>query len=1009
MTRLRGLLALLVLVVAVAGVPWGLARFGDWPLDGIPTGQQVGDLTDTLVSDATVFAVLTVAAWLVWGLFMVSLLVEVAAAARGVRAPRVALAGPLQRSASTLVAAVVLAVSVNHPVPAASAAPAHPAATVEVPPALDPDATQPAANRHHTAPSPTPPAATIVAREPPPAAEAEAPVVLVRPGDTPWSIAEAHLGDGMAWRTLWDLNRDRPQPDGRTWRDPQLIRPGWQLRLPGPPPPTPAEVHVVEPGDTLSGIAAEHLGDPDRYPDIFAANTGIPQPAGGQLSDPDLILPGWRLALPTPDHEHTAEHDPSPEPDPPPAPAADSAEGPPPEPPPPAADVTPRHDADPPTDPPATPAPATAPPAVDARPEPAAPGWTDALPTVAGLTGAVVLASGLAAQVHRLRRRRAARSATLTRALPEPLRHTETAVAAAADVALTTWAGHAIARLVASLNPDTLAAAPVAVELSDAAGIELLWTNPQPGAPAPWQEADGGWAWRLPYDPDQPVPAAALPAGIPALVTIGRRDGRQLLVDLEAYGTIGVTGDPKRVEAFLRAITVELATSTDLADAYVHSAGLTIDPAPFDRLTASTPEHAAEHLAATRASVSQALERARAATTFAARAGSSTPIEANVAIVVPSDGDQARRLIDATSPGRGVGLVIATDAPTPARIELPVDGPARIEPLGVAFDPVCLPAESAENITQLLDALHDLDEPPAPLPAAAPSPGPDPRIDSSATADLGPPPDGDRIGPVAGDEPQLFPAEAPAPDGPPALVVRVLGRPSVPDRPGLGRRELIVTALLACRAGPVPASAVQDALWGGKPVEPKTVWNLIGATRTALGELADGTPVLPAADRVHQTLRLAPGVTTDLALLRTLVQRANQAPSSEAVSLLGDALALVEGPPFDAPGFDWAHRDQDVAEASTLIVQAAEHLVEVALDTGQVDVARDAVLRALRGLPGNEELYRLRMRVEHHAGNLPGVAAAYDELVAFLLDLDTEPSPATTGLYRELLPSPSRR
>src|SRR5690606_8502286 len=45
----------------------------------------------------------------------------------------------------------------------------------------------------------------------------------------------------------------------------------------------------------------------------------------------------------------------------------------------------------------------------------------------------------------------------------------------------------------------------------------------------------------------------------------------------------------------------------------------------------------------------------------------------------------------------------------------------------------------------------------------------------------------------------------------PAMVVEVLGTPTVPDRPGLGRRELILTVLLACRAGPVAASAVQDA------------------------------------------------------------------------------------------------------------------------------------------------------------------------------------------------------
>lgn len=104
----------------------------------------------------------------------------------------------------------------------------------------------------------------------------------------------------------------------------------------------------------------------------------------------------------------------------------------------------------------------------------------------------------------------------------------------------------------------------------------------------------------------------------------------------------------------------------------------------------------------------------------------------------------------------------------------------------------------------------------------------------------------------------------------------------------------------------------------------------------------------------------------------------------------------------------WAHRDQDVAEACTLIEHATERLVELALDAALVDVARDAIVRGLRGLPGNEELYRCRMRVEHRGGNLPGVSAAYEELITYLADLETEPSTSTTALYQDLV-RPVRR
>ena len=57
--------------------------------------------------------------------------------------------------------------------------------------------------------------------------------------------------------------------------------------------------YVVERGDTLWDIADERLDDPTRYPEIVAASQDITQPDGQHLDDPDLILPGWTLHLPT--------------------------------------------------------------------------------------------------------------------------------------------------------------------------------------------------------------------------------------------------------------------------------------------------------------------------------------------------------------------------------------------------------------------------------------------------------------------------------------------------------------------------------------------------------------------------------------------------------------------------------------------------------------------------------------------------------------------------------------
>jgi nucleoid-associated protein YgaU len=52
-----------------------------------------------------------------------------------------------------------------------------------------------------------------------------------------------------------------------------------------------SQTYTVKPGDTLSKIAKEHLGDANAYIDIFNANQD-------QLKDPDKIKPGQVLKLP---------------------------------------------------------------------------------------------------------------------------------------------------------------------------------------------------------------------------------------------------------------------------------------------------------------------------------------------------------------------------------------------------------------------------------------------------------------------------------------------------------------------------------------------------------------------------------------------------------------------------------------------------------------------------------------------------------------------------------------
>lgn len=618
-----------------------------------------------------------------------------------------------------------------------------------------------------------------------------------------------------------------------------------------------------------------------------------------------------------------------------------------------------------------------------------------------------MLASGLLLGLRRVHRRRLTRGARALRTLASP---EADAVVAAADVPLVRWAGQALAQLIADLDPETTnGAAPLAIELSQEHGIELLWDTPNPNASEPWTASDEGWAWHLAYDPDAPVPIDSLPAAIPALVTIGSRDRRQLLIDLEAFGSIAVTGDQQRVQDFLRSLAIELATGDDLSDAYVSTVDIETS-VTTDRLSKLDADIAADRVESIVETVQAGLDSAGTRTSFAHRCGpEGAHLEATVVISATSTADAQAKLLAAARPRLGTAVVAASDDPSAvATVHIAPDGTARIEPLGIMFDVAGVPHDTASSLKALVDAEqepldfdgngHEPDAVPLPLDIPAASSNDEPTTATAAVSGNG---TGERLD-DGGESGEAAAAESSPLDA--SLVVKVLGTPRVPDRPNLKRREIVLTAYLACRGGQVNASAVQDALWNGQAVQGKTVWNLVGRTRTALGQLPNGTWALPPADRNRRMKGLAPGVTTDLAILRHLYEQAQDVSSAEAIGLLRQGLALVEGPPFDADGYDWAHHGtQDVAEASRLIEQAAEQLVDLALDNDDIDTAREAITQGLRGLPGDEVLYRLRMRVEHHAGNLPGVSAAYDELLRYLAELEAEPSPSTVELHRELL------
>jgi nucleoid-associated protein YgaU len=246
---IRALAAGLMLAALLLGVPVLLAATVGNPLAGLPD-LLAGDITDAVVID-----VLAVVALLAWVQFAIAVAAEVVAAMRQAPMPRVpgVFAGQ-QQLAHALVAAALLttpamsAMTTTPPPSTAYSAPATPAA-------------------HTAATTPTSPGGGTVASQDPQAA--------------------IHLS---------------------RLRSVQLTGPDGTDRSTGPsvasattqPAPGPAAVVIGDSGSgTLWDLAVAHLGNGQRWHEIWMLNQGRRQNDGSVMTEPGLLRPGWIVLLPT--------------------------------------------------------------------------------------------------------------------------------------------------------------------------------------------------------------------------------------------------------------------------------------------------------------------------------------------------------------------------------------------------------------------------------------------------------------------------------------------------------------------------------------------------------------------------------------------------------------------------------------------------------------------------------------------------------------------------------------
>jgi hypothetical protein len=743
--------------------------------------------------------------------------------------------------------------------------------------------------------------------------------------------------------------------------------------------------HVVVRGESLSSIAADELGDESAWPEIWTANRG--RTFGSRVfHDPNLILPGWDLQLPT-----AAPQPPAPAPQP--AAPTPEASTPAPEPvnpvllppvvitaPTTAALTTAAASA---VATAVTPAAATRQPVlaghVPAMDQLGQTSSRDSAPVWArtsGVLGASLLATGIAATLAGRRRRvlRAA-SSSATRPVPDPeLAPLVAAVHVTSDALRMTRLELALRAMAGRLAGCGVLARPLAVRADVDGRLEIVLDR-EVMLETPWIAGEDQRCWVLAAD----IPLVALTddaRGVappcPALVGLGAGDDGEVYVDLEALPLLDVSSRLAG-EELVRLVVTTLAT-TPLAD----ELRVVVVGSALPELSGRHPVQTVPDLASAIAEVEAltagiAAVTAGAPSTFRLRATAGHEPWDPVVVVLPSssdDADQLTRLVELARGHRGIA-VIGTDL-TAASWRLARDGTSwRLDPVGWKFGPHGLTEiEMTEIGSALLQAAEEL-------------------------------PEEERNASVA-----CCPAPAPW-----SLMVRVLGPVDVVDRAGRAvaferARSLELVVWLAQHGGTATRAGARAALWG-LDISNAAFSNVVSEARRAM---ARHVPPPDGEDWVARTyaerLPLHPAVALDADVVAMHLNHARNLSDEAAIEELRTALALVRGAPYAGTSYVWPDAEALPSTLTLLATTVAAELAERCLAVGDVEGVFAATATGLEVLPGHEELVALRMRAHAVRGDLAAVRgefASYEQAIASDVWAGGELAPKLVALRKELL------
>lgn len=1016
MRLIKAATAMLAVLALAIAPPWALIRSvgNPWPEGGVSLSAPL--------TDQAVIGLLAVVVWLLWAQLVACILSEVVAA---VTDDRVRLQVPLapglfEHVARRLVTAIVV-VGISTPVAAIAAASPAPGAEAAraIPLSLVPSSSEPA-------PVSDAPSAPSASRR------STATVTVMRLDDL-WSIAERHLGDGERWQEIYDLNRDRVMNDGARFVDPAKIRPGWELRVPPTESSAPAgnggRLVMVTPGDTLSKIANDELGDPDEYPQLFDASKDLAQPGGARLTDPDLLLPGWKVQVPA---------QPTPAPAEPVAPER-------------AVPTTPRpsapigRDTDPPASTITSPEPESA--------ESSTQGTDVGLTALRALLAtSVCLSAGALALLiaHRRRQFRHRQPGRVIARTPARLVDVEKAITASGREAVpdVEFLDHAMRQLALDCRNGGAPLPEVGLVVLGKDSLELRFdTAPETTPPPAWTANDDGRTWSLPREAELDDAASDQPAPYPALVSVGTdEDGRTWLLDLEAVGSVGISGDAEGANEVARYMVAELGVNawSDgsrvlLADGFADEM-VGLNPARLER---SAGVDAVRHAATI--AVEADLAAANTGDDILTRRRDSRLLDSSTPVVVLfPDGagdDPVADVAKLLGGGQRMRVVLVHRTSTNPTLVVKGEGRIILARWGQELNALTLTADDAAAMADLAAATRKIvDEPPpdvakGPLVGFAKANGAmseayvaPRRTDEHDEFSMLSEPDAVYVE-TAATTPTNLEAMAPSvrPETEQDLAtvdeqldddiadwtdpkcrrpkVHLLGPVNVVapagTRQGLPSVPVAIemTICLACRERDMTADQLADAMgWGN----PRTVQNRAGDVRKLLGRKADGSEWLPDANTTSSAERGVPsyeldtgpgGVLVDADLVVSLRARA-QRKGAAGIDDLVTALSLVEGRPFDRlrpRGYGWLLEGHRYDHMLVATIEDIAHLVATRANSeGRTDLVRLACDVARQANPDSPVAWLDQAAAEQTDH---GVEAAEKMVREQVLDVDDEDPP----------------